>query len=128
MGGRALLCQFDQVLTKVSLSCAFSVSTVTPVDVIKTRMATGTCPVDMPSCVQHVVREGGIMGLYMGAGSRILWSTAFAAIGFGMLETAKGWLGVADSATPAVTEKVEETKIFSRHQRTLEHAISDKYE
>lgn len=82
------------------------------------------------------------MGLYMGAGSRILWSTAFTAIGFGMLETAKGWLGVSDiengvtcdGAAPAVVSpnlplpKIREINIFSRHQRTLEHAVSDRYE
>lgn len=103
---------------------------MTPVDVIKTRMATGTCPVDMPGCVQKVVQEGGVMGLYMGAGSRIIWSTAFAAIGFGMLETAKGWLGVSDviDPTPEGIPKLREHNIFSRHQRSLEHALSDKYE
>lgn len=106
--------------------------TVTPVDVIKTRMATGTCPVNMAGCVQHVIQEGGVMSLYMGAGSRVVWSTAFAAIGFGMLETAKGWMGVSDlQYVPSETEKQpksKEWKIFSRHQRTLEHAVSDRYE
>lgn len=106
--------------------------TVTPVDVMKTRMATGTCPVDLPGCLQHVIEEGGVSGLYMGAGSRIIWSTVFAAIGFGMLETAKGWLGVSDVVVVAPTEPKQKTKrtyqMFSRHQRSLEHAVSDKYE
>jgi len=104
---------------------------MTPVDVIKTRMATGTCPVDMPGCVQQVMQEGGITGLYMGAGSRIFWSTAFAAIGFGMLETAKGWLGVSDVVDHDAEKRIpqiREHKMFSRHQRSLEHALSDKYE
>jgi hypothetical protein len=102
------------------------------VDVIKTRIATGTCPVDIPYCVQNVVQEAGLAGLYMGAGSRIIWSAAYAAIGFGMLETAKGWLGVSDQAVleenPATLPAVKEAKMFSRHQRSLEHAISDRYE
>jgi solute carrier family 25 S-adenosylmethionine transporter 26 len=107
---------------------------LTPVDVIKTRMATGTCPVDMPGCLQHVIQEGGVRGLYMGAGSRIVWSTAFAAIGFGMLETAKGWLGVADTVVTAKVSSsagprmIRPVKMFSRHQRALERAVSDKYE
>ena len=76
------------------------------------------------------MQEGGITGLYMGAGSRIIWSTAFAAIGFGMLETAKGWFGVSDVVVPEAERipKVRKHKIFSRHQRSLEHALSDKYE
>ena len=107
---------------------------VTPVDVVKTRIATGTCPVGVPGCIQHVVQEGGLVGLYMGAGSRIVWSTAFAAIGFGMLETAKGWLGVSDvvaakeRASDSDFSKHKEFKMFSRHQRSLEHAVSDRYE
>jgi hypothetical protein len=60
----------------------------------------------------------------------MIWSAAYAAIGFGMLETAKGWLGVSDRAVsedkPAKATK--EVNIFSRHQRSLEHAISDRYE
>lgn len=93
-------------------------------------MATGTCPVDLPGCLQHIVQESGVMGLYMGAGSRIVSSTAFAAIGFGMLETAKGWLGVSDVVDIDTEKKpiVREYKMFSRHQRSLEHAVSDKYE
>ena len=109
-------------------------STVTPVDVIKTRMATGI-DANIAGCVRHVIKENGVTGLYMGAGTRIIWSTVFAAIGFGMLETAKGWLGVSDvvvaEATAPVDDllgKVKEFKMFSRHQRTLEHAVSDKYE
>ena len=114
------------------LFCLSLVTAVTPFDVIKSRMATGTCPIDVPACVQHVVHEGGVMGLYMGAGSRIIWSTAFAAIGFGMLETAKGWLGVADAApaapsSPSQTTEREDAKLFSRPQRMLDHAVSDTY-
>lgn len=111
-------------------SLSFLSATVTPVDVIKTRMATGTFSGDMLHCIQYVVRENGISGLYMGAGTRIVWSTVFAAIGFGMLETAKGWLGVSDVAdkTPSSDNEttVKEFNIFSHHQRLLEHALSDR--
>jgi len=69
---------------------------MTPIDVVKTRMATGSCPLGVRSCMLHVVREVGWKGLYAGAGSRVLWSGAFSAIGFGTFELAKGCLGVVD--------------------------------
>ena len=68
---------------------------MTPVDVLKTRLATGTCPVDVKSCFLHVIKEEGIKGLYSGAGSRMIFSGVFSAIGFGTFEWAKGLLGAA---------------------------------
>ncbi|KAL7579913.1 hypothetical protein ACA910_004917 [Epithemia clementina (nom. ined.)] len=69
---------------------------MTPIDVIKTRISTGTCPINMRSCFHQVVRDTGIGALYAGAGSRMLSSGAFSAIGFGVLEAAKKWLRVSD--------------------------------
>ena len=68
---------------------------MTPVDVLKTRMATGTCPLGVKSCLLHVVKEVGWQGLYAGGGSRMMWSGAFSSIGFGTFEFVKGMLGVA---------------------------------
>jgi len=68
---------------------------MTPIDVVKTRMATGSCPLGVKSCMLHVIQEVGWKGLYAGAGSRVLWSGAFSAIGFGTFELVKGHLGVA---------------------------------
>lgn len=70
---------------------------MTPVDVIKTRLATGTCPVGMKNCMMHVLKETGWQGLYAGAGSRMVWSGAFSAIGFGTFEVTKRWLGVSEN-------------------------------
>jgi solute carrier family 25 S-adenosylmethionine transporter 26 len=71
---------------------------MTPIDVIKTRLATGTCPVGVQNCFRHVIQEMGWRGLYAGTGSRMMWSGAFSAIGFGTFELVKGALGVADTA------------------------------
>jgi len=71
---------------------------LTPLDVVKTRLSTGTCPVDLPTCVQFVVGESGVTALWAGAGSRMLSSAAFSAIGFGTFEAAKRVLGVVDPA------------------------------
>jgi len=71
---------------------------MTPIDVVKTRMATGSCPLGVKSCMLHVVKEAGWKGLYAGAGSRVLWSGAFSAIGFATFEMVKGYLGVSSSS------------------------------
>jgi len=100
---------------------------MTPIDVLKTRLSTGTCPVDVNplGCAQHVIRETGWGSLYAGAGSRMVWSGAFSAIGFGSLEAAKGWLGVADPVRPAKkTTKPSKVRMFSMHSRALQHALS----
>ncbi|CAB9514291.1 adenosylmethionine carrier 1, chloroplastic/mitochondrial [Seminavis robusta] len=73
---------------------------MTPVDVLKTRLATGTCPLDVKSCFLWVVKQEGFVGLYSGAGSRMLFSGAFSAIGFGTFEWAKSVLGVSSSTAP----------------------------
>jgi solute carrier family 25 (mitochondrial S-adenosylmethionine transporter), member 26 len=70
---------------------------MTPIDVIKTKIATGTCPVDLPSCVQTVVTQHGVSALWSGAGSRMLSSAAFSAIGFGTYEGVRRWLGVVST-------------------------------
>lgn len=67
---------------------------MTPTDVLKTRLVTGQCPLDVTSCFWHVLQTTGWGGLYAGAGSRVVFATAFSAIGFGTLEWAKQWLGV----------------------------------
>ena len=73
---------------------------MTPVDVIKTRLATGTCPVGVQNCFHHILAEMGWRGLYVGAGSRMMWSGAFSAIGFGTFEIVKGALGVDQYHSP----------------------------
>jgi len=78
-----------------AMAGALSSGIMTPIDVIKTRLATGTCPLGVENCFRHVLAEIGWKGLYAGAGSRMMWSGAFSAIGFGTFEVVKGVLGVA---------------------------------
>jgi hypothetical protein len=78
-----------------AIAGAMASGVMTPVDVLKTRLATGTCPVGVKNCMLHVVKEVGWEGLYAGAGSRMMWSGAFGAIGFGTFEFAKDFLGVS---------------------------------
>jgi solute carrier family 25 (mitochondrial S-adenosylmethionine transporter), member 26 len=67
---------------------------MTPIDVLKTRLSTGTCPVDLPGCMQHIVQVDGWSALFAGAGSRMATSAAFSSIGFGTFEAAKRLLGI----------------------------------
>jgi solute carrier family 25 S-adenosylmethionine transporter 26 len=107
---------------------------MTPVDVLKTRLSTGTCPVGVKSCLLHIVSEQGWKGMYAGAGSRMLWSGAFSAIGFGSFEAAKNLLGVPDNNAGTIQAKTssprsyKQARISTRHQMRLDHALSDAYE
>lgn len=87
---------------------------MTPIDVVKTRMATGSCPLGVKSCMAHVIKEVGWKGLYAGAGSRVLWSGAFSAIGFGTFELVKGCLGVASSTSSSSTPSVQQKSSNAR--------------
>jgi solute carrier family 25 S-adenosylmethionine transporter 26 len=80
---------------------------MTPVDVLKTRLATGQCPVDggVNACFNYVLDTAGWSALYAGAGSRMFFSGAFSAIGFGTFEVAKQWLGVSSRTTKAKIPK-----------------------
>ena len=89
---------------------------MTPVDVIKTRLATGTCPVGVQNCFQHILAEMGWRGLYVGAGSRMMWSGAFSAIGFGTFEIVKGALGVDQYHSPTHHHHQENVNIDVKAQ------------
>jgi hypothetical protein len=113
---------------------------MTPVDVLKTRLSTGTCPVGVKNCLLHIIvsEQQGWKGMYAGAGSRMLWSGAFSAIGFGSFEAAKNLLGVPDVTSGTIQAKSssssssprshKQARISTRHQMRLDHALSDAYE
>jgi hypothetical protein len=71
---------------------------MTPVDMLKTRMSISFFAIEpgVAGCLQQVMTESGWKALYDGAGSRILFSGAFAAIGFGTFEAAKKMMGISD--------------------------------
>jgi len=70
-------------------------ATMTPFDVIKTRIATHTAPGNVHTVIgtaRAIVSENGINALYAGVGARMVWSGMFSAIGFGMFEICKSHL------------------------------------
>jgi hypothetical protein len=86
-----------------ALAGAIASGLMTPIDVLKTRFATGAIPnhLGLLKGFQLIYNQHGWTGLYAGAGARMLWSGAFSAIGFGTFELAKQMLGAAnqDAAT-----------------------------
>jgi solute carrier family 25 S-adenosylmethionine transporter 26 len=99
---------------------AIASGAMTPVDVLKTRLATGTCPVDVKSCFWLVVREEGITGLYSGAGARMVFSGAFSAIGFGTFEWAKAVMGVSSASNlPPITTSTNIKKMVQAPKSTI---------
>lgn len=99
---------------------------MTPIDVVKTRLATGSCPLGVKNCMLHVVKEVGWKGLYAGAGSRVLWSGAFSAIGFGTFEIVKGYLGVADQPKESSASRRARTTTFLPTKALVQQAIIPK--
>jgi len=90
-----------KLLVAGAVAGALASGAMTPVDVVKTRFSTGTCPLnDVKGCFQHIVKEQGWQGLYAGAGSRMAVSGTFSALGFWSFEVAKSLLGVADVPPP----------------------------
>ncbi len=82
-----------------AVSGALASGFLTPMDVLKTRMSVGQCPVDLPGCFHHVLDTAGWTALYAGAGSRMLFSGLFSAAGFGTFETVKRWMKVSSRTT-----------------------------
>lgn len=66
----------------------------TPMDVIKTRYATGkvTPGIGLLGAAAEVVRDQGVRGLYVGIKPRLLWAALFAAVGFSSYEACKSVL------------------------------------
>lgn len=77
-----------------SMAGALSSALTTPMDVVKTRLATGAIQrgTSLPAAFRNIVREQGVAGLFVGLRPRVLWSALFSAIGFTTYEITKSWL------------------------------------
>lgn len=80
-----------QLLIAGALSGAFASTLTTPMDVLKTRFATGAFPprTTIPSAFLSIVRDQGLAGLFVGVRPRALWAALFAAVGFSSYEACK---------------------------------------
>lgn len=95
-----------------ALAGAMASGMMTPMDVIKTRLATNTIPPNMSLIgnVKWILQENGMHGLYAGFRARMVWSGAFSAIGFGTFEAAKKVLGVNKYNEPLQIQSIETKK------------------
>lgn len=75
-------------------SGAVASAITTPMDVVKTRLATSPSRpgIGVFRVAANIVREHGVSGLYVGLKPRILWAALFAAIGFSSYEFCKSYL------------------------------------
>lgn len=90
-----------------SVAGAFSSACTTPMDVLKTRFATGKIKsgTGIISAFKHIVDTEGAAGLFVGIRPRTVWAALFAAIGFTSYEICKGW--ALGNPHPLLAPKVE---------------------
>ena len=93
--------RYRSVLLLLSGAIASSISSgmTTPLDVVKTRMATGMLPkgTSVYTALGLIARNEGYLALYKGTQARMLWSACFGGIGFYTFERCKAALGVNDN-------------------------------
>lgn len=77
-----------------SAAGAISSACTTPMDVLKTRFATGKIKAGtgILSALGDIMRQDGVAGLFVGIRPRVVWSALFAAIGFTSYEICKRWM------------------------------------
>lgn len=77
-----------------SMAGALSSACTTPMDVVKTRLATGIIApgTSLPSAFSTIIKRDGVPGLFVGIRPRMLWSALFAAVGFTSYEICKALL------------------------------------
>ena len=81
-----------------SVASAFASAICTPLDVVKTRIATGILPssTSLVGGLRTIFAQEGLHGLYAGMNGRIMGSSLFGGIGFASFETFKMMLGYED--------------------------------
>ena len=83
-----------QFIAAGSVAGAASSACTTPMDVLKTRFATGKLKpgTPIPAALRSIIQKDGVSGLFVGIRPRVVWSALFAAIGFTSYEICKSWM------------------------------------
>jgi solute carrier family 25 (mitochondrial S-adenosylmethionine transporter), member 26 len=104
-----------------AVSGAIASALTTPMDVIKTRFATGKVPrgTGVVRAMADVVKDQGLGGLYVGIRPRVLWAALFAAIGFSSYEMCKEWFlpstTAYDGVRPSPSARLSRLRMSSRY-------------
>jgi len=105
----------------LSGACAGALSSgiMTPVDVIKTRIVTGSVErgLGMTGTALAIIKRDGMGGLYAGARARMVWSSAFSAIGFGTFEACKSIFGMLEKKVEAKQHVIEAHHVYGNDIR-----------
>ena len=93
-----------------SAASAFASALCTPLDVVKTRIATGVLRANAPLHValSQIYAQEGLHGLFAGVNSRIVGSSLFGGIGFASFEMFKTLLGYQDLKTSGTTAQEQQ--------------------
>lgn len=99
-------------------SGAIASAVTTPMDVVKTKLATGDVRpgVSVLRVAADVIRDQGIAGLYVGIRPRIVWAALFAAVGFSSYEFCKSWLVRQDEWPTLVSAKRSGASVYFKYR------------
>lgn len=77
-----------------ALAGATSSAFTTPMDVVKTRLATGVIEpgAGIAGALKDIFQRDGVAGLFVGLRPRLIWAALFAAVGFSSYEMCKAWV------------------------------------
>ena len=80
-----------RILLVGGAASALSSACTTPIDVVKTRLATGTLPkgTKVSTAIAQIAKKEGVKGLYSGVQERALWSALFGGVGLTCFERCK---------------------------------------
>ncbi|KAI0566551.1 mitochondrial carrier [Gracilaria domingensis] len=102
---------FSEFIVAGSVAGVTSSACTTPMDVLKTRFATGAIKpgTAIVPAIREVVRRDGVPGLFVGIRPRIVWAALFAAIGFSSYEVCKSWV-LGERRIPGMDELRQRSK------------------
>lgn len=85
---------FSEFIAAGSVAGVASSACTTPMDVLKTRFATGSIKPGTAifPAIRDIVQRDGVPGLFVGIRPRMVWAALFAAIGFSSYEICKSWV------------------------------------
>ena len=90
-----------------AIASALSSTLTTPLDVVKTRLATGRIAAGTPilASLRAIAKADGVSGLFVGLQERVLLSGLFGGVGLAAFERAKAFLERDDVSTREGTRR-----------------------